>query len=99
MTDKQVDQVIEDCLNLENTFYKRGWDEGVLKVNEEAIESGKQYGKLYGCATASVINYCKSILATLIRDAVGDSSNSISQAKKQTMRSLIIRIEKMEVRG
>jgi len=33
--------------------------------------------KLYGCATASVINYCKSILATLIRDAVGDSSNSI----------------------
>ena len=44
MTDKQVDQVIEDCLNLENTFYKRGWDEGALKVNEEAIESGKQYG-------------------------------------------------------
>ena len=44
MTDKQVDQVIEDCLNLENTFYQRGWDEGVLKVNEEAIESGKQYG-------------------------------------------------------
>ena len=54
MTDKQVDQVKEDCMNLENTFYKRGWDEGVMKVNEEAIESGKQYG--YGSAFITLIS-------------------------------------------
>ncbi|KAK8804237.1 hypothetical protein WA171_000329 [Blastocystis sp. BT1] len=96
MTDEQVDQVLEQCMNLENEFYKKGWDEGIAKVNEEALEGGKQYGKLYGCAVSSVIHYCKSILATLVRDAVGDSANAVSQAKKQSMRTLIIRIEKME---
>lgn len=44
MTDEQVDQVLEKCMNLENEFYKKGWDEGIAKVNEEAIEGGKQYG-------------------------------------------------------
>ena len=44
LTDEQVDKVLEDCMNLENTFYKKGWDEGIMMVNEEAIESGEQYG-------------------------------------------------------
>lgn len=44
MTDEQVDEVFENCLNLENTFYKKGWDEGITKVNEEAFNGGKQYG-------------------------------------------------------
>ena len=63
--------------------------------------------KLYGFAATSTIQYCKSILATLIRDAVIDKEGaikyilcfnfSISQTRKQGMRNLIIRIEKMEV--
>ena len=44
LTDEQVDQVLEQCMNLENEFYKKGWDEGIAKVNEEALEGGKQYG-------------------------------------------------------
>lgn len=44
LTDEQVDQVLEDCLNMENNFYKSGWDKGVIQVNEEAMESGEQYG-------------------------------------------------------
>ena len=63
---------------------------------------------MYGFAASSVIYYCKAILATLIRDAVGDSSSVLSwgnhihliidrQTKKQAMRTLVIRIEQMEV--
>lgn len=44
LTDEQVDKVLEDCMNLENTFYKKGWDEGVMVASEEAVESGEQYG-------------------------------------------------------
>ena len=44
LTDDQVDTILEDCLNLENTFYKKGWDAGVKRYNEEAFNGGKQYG-------------------------------------------------------
>ena len=43
-----------------------------------------------------MIHYCKSVLGTLIRDAVIDDMNAITQTKKQAMRTLIVRIEKME---
>ena len=33
--------------------------------------------KLYGFAAASTIRYCKSILATLIRDAITDQEGAI----------------------
>lgn len=35
------------------------------------------HSKLYGFAAANTIHYCKSILATLIRDAVVDQDGSI----------------------
>lgn len=35
------------------------------------------YSKLYGFAAANTIQYCKSILATLIRDAISDQDGSI----------------------
>lgn len=44
LSDEQVDQVFEDCLNLENAFYKKGWDEGFAKVNKEAVRDGENYG-------------------------------------------------------
>lgn len=44
LSDEQVDQVFEDCLNLENTFYKKGWDDGIAKVNKEAVHDGEDYG-------------------------------------------------------
>ena len=44
LSDEQVDKVFEDCLNWENTFYTKGWDAGVAKVNNEATQAGKQYG-------------------------------------------------------
>ena len=44
LSDEQVDKVFEDCLNLENTFYTKGWDAGVAKVNNEATQAGRQYG-------------------------------------------------------
>ena len=36
--------------------------------------------KLYGFAAASIIHYCKSVLATLVKDAVIDSDGSIRWA-------------------
>lgn len=47
MTDEQVDTFLEDCLNLENTFYKKGWDEGIKRYNEEAHNGGRQYGFIH----------------------------------------------------
>lgn len=47
MTDEQVDKVFEDCMNLENTFYQNGWNDGMKKVGDEAFNSGKQYGYFY----------------------------------------------------
>ena len=35
------------------------------------------YSKLYGFAAANTIQYCKSILATLIRDAITDQEGAI----------------------
>lgn len=47
MTDDQVDKVFESCLNLENTFYNKGYEDGAAKVSEEAYNGGKQYGYSY----------------------------------------------------
>ena len=44
LSDEQVDKVFEDCLNLENAFYKKGWDEGIAKVNQQAVRDGEDYG-------------------------------------------------------
>ena len=44
MTHDQVDKALEGCMNLENDSYRKGWNEGRERVNDEAFESGKQYG-------------------------------------------------------
>lgn len=54
MTDEQVDKVLEDCMNLENTFYQNGWNDGMKKVGDEAFNGGKQYGYVFGR------NYCNA---------------------------------------
>ena len=38
---------------------------------------GSPHRKLYGFAAANVIHFCKSVLATLVKDAVTDSEGSI----------------------
>ena len=38
------------------------------------------HSKLYGFAATSTIQYCKSILATLIRDAAVDQDGSVKYA-------------------
>ena len=58
LSDEQVDKVFEDCLNLENTFYTKGWDAGVAKVNDEATQAGKQYGySFYAYYSTCIENY------------------------------------------
>ena len=44
MPHDQVDKALEGCMNLENDSYRKGWNEGRERVNDEAFESGKQYG-------------------------------------------------------
>ena len=57
LTDAQIDKIFEDCLNLENTFYKRGWDDGMKKCQEEAFNGGKQYGYVFMIFIILIMRY------------------------------------------
>lgn len=44
VTHDAVDAALDGCIDVENASYKKGFEEGRDRLNDEAFESGKQYG-------------------------------------------------------
>ena len=47
VTHDAVDAALDGCIDVENASYKKGFEEGRDRLNDEAFESGKQYGYSY----------------------------------------------------
>lgn len=53
VTHDAVDAALDGCIDVENASYKKGFEEGRDRLNDEAFESGKQYGYFPFCKSVN----------------------------------------------